>query len=385
MFRKLFSRVTRRLQRPVPTVTSRYATPGVYVEEVSSGVRAIETVDLSAAAFVGVAARGPLDGAVAITSSAGFDQTFGAAPGDRLGAAVDAFLANGGARAYVVRVDALPVDAAAAAAVLMRLDKLVDVGLLVLPGLTEPSVLAAAAGYCEDRRELLLVADAPRQADAATVGGHAAALGASSHAALYHPWLLPAGGGAAQPPSGAVAGLLADAERCGQIWKSAAGTGAQLAGFTAPDLAFSDADVAALTGQKVNAIRSLAGGGPVVWGARTLSDTPEYRYVGVRRFSSFVEASVTRGTEWAVFEPNGEPLWQSLRGSVADFLLAQWRAGALQGAKPEEAFFVRCDRTTMTQAELDAGRLVMLIGVAPVRPAEFVVLRVTQRTASAAT
>jgi uncharacterized protein len=118
-----------------------------------------------------------------------------------------------------------------------------------------------------------------------------------------------------------------------------------------------------------------------VWGARTLSSDPEWKYVNVRRYFLYLEHSIDKGTQWAVFEPNGETLWQQVRRVIEDFLMNEWRTGALLGSKAEEAFFVRCDRTTMTQNDIDQGRLVCLVGVAAIKPAEFVVLRISQNTA----
>ena len=120
-----------------------------------------------------------------------------------------------------------------------------------------------------------------------------------------------------------------------------------------------------------------------MWGARTLSSDPEWKYVNIRRHLMFLEHSIEHGLAWAVFEPNDEPLWRSVRRVVEDLLQAQWRQGALLGTEPEEAYFVRCDRSTMTQNDLDNGRLICLVGVAPMRPAEFVIFRIGQWTADA--
>ena len=120
-----------------------------------------------------------------------------------------------------------------------------------------------------------------------------------------------------------------------------------------------------------------------VWGARTVSSDPEWKYVSVRRLAIFIEASIAKGLDWAVFEPNGEALWGRMRSCAEDFLLGVWRSGALQGDKPEDAFFVRIDRTMMTQGDIDQGRLVMVVGVAPLKPAEFVVLRFEWRGCAA--
>jgi phage tail sheath protein FI len=133
----------------------------------------------------------------------------------------------------------------------------------------------------------------------------------------------------------------------------------------------------------VNCLRSFSGRGHRVWGGRTLSSDPEWKYVNVRRYFLYLEHSIDRSTHWAVFEPNGEALWANVRSAVEDFLFDEWRNGRLLGASVKEAYFVRCDRSTMTQNDLDNGRMVCVVGVAPLRPAEFVVFRVGQKTADA--
>jgi len=130
----------------------------------------------------------------------------------------------------------------------------------------------------------------------------------------------------------------------------------------------------------INALRFFEGRGHRVWGARTMSSDPEWKYVNVRRLFNYVEHSIDKGTQWAVFEPNNQRLWDNVRRTIEDFLLVLWRDGALLGSKPEEAYFVRCDRTTMIQNDLDNGRLICLIGIAPVKPAEFVIFRIGQWT-----
>jgi hypothetical protein len=138
-----------------------------------------------------------------------------------------------------------------------------------------------------------------------------------------------------------------------------------------------------LNPEGINALRFFTGRGNRVWGARTMTSDPEWTYVNVRRLFIYLEHSIDNSMQYAVFEPNNPRLWDSIRGSVEDFLYVQWLSGALLGATPEEAFFVRCDRTTMTQNDLDNGRLVCLIGVAPTKPAEFVIFRIGQFTADA--
>ncbi len=137
----------------------------------------------------------------------------------------------------------------------------------------------------------------------------------------------------------------------------------------------------ALHPKGINCLRNFPGRGRLVWGARTLGSDPEWKYVNVRRYFDYLERSIDLGTRWAAFEPNSDTLWSNLRRAVEDFLTGQWRDGGLLGATPEEAFFARCDRSTMSQADVDAGRLVCLIGVAVLRPAEFVIFRIGQWTA----
>ena len=142
-----------------------------------------------------------------------------------------------------------------------------------------------------------------------------------------------------------------------------------------------DAEQDLLNPVSLNCLRQFPGVGIVSWGTRTLSPDPEWRYVPVRRMGLFLKESLRRGLQWAVFEPNNERLWANVRRTIEDFLLGLWKDGALLGDKPEQAYFVRADRTTMTQNDLDNGRLIVLVGVAPVKPAEFVIFRIGQWTA----
>ncbi|MDX1655396.1 MAG: phage tail sheath C-terminal domain-containing protein, partial [Candidatus Competibacteraceae bacterium] len=131
----------------------------------------------------------------------------------------------------------------------------------------------------------------------------------------------------------------------------------------------------------INCLRFFEGRGFRVWGARTISSDPEWKYLNVRRYFAFLERSIEKSTQFAVFEPNGPVLWENIRETVADFLFNEWASNHLLGTKPEQAYFVRCDRTTMTQNDIDNGRMICLIGVAPLRPAEFVIFRIGQKTA----
>jgi len=152
-------------------------------------------------------------------------------------------------------------------------------------------------------------------------------------------------------------------------------------GVTSLAQTVSAADVEKLRGAGINAIRKIAGGGIVLWGGGTFAAAAEsdWKYVNVRRFVLFLERSIEEGLSWAVFEPNGETVWAAIRLEVSAFLHSAWRAGALQGTTPKDAYFVRCDATTMTQDAIENGRLIVSIGVAPLKPAEFVIIRIGLR------
>ena len=205
----------------------------------------------------------------------------------------------------------------------------------------------------------------------------------TSHAALYYPWIMvpdPLTAAPLQlPPSGFVAGICARSAAERGVHKAPANEVVRLAIGLETSIGKSVQEV--LNPEGINCFRAFAGRGIRLWGARTASSDPVWKYVNLRRYFAYVEHSIDKGTQWAVFEPNGETLWASVRRVIESFLLAEWRGGALVGDSAKEAFFVECDRTTMTQDDLDNGRLICLVGMAPLRPAEFVIFRIGQWTA----
>jgi uncharacterized protein len=207
----------------------------------------------------------------------------------------------------------------------------------------------------------------------------------STYAALYYPWIRILDPVTQRethmPPSGFVAGIYARNDVNRAVYKAPANEVVGLAIGFEQLLNKSQQDV--LNPEGINCFRFFEGRGYRAWGARTISSDPEWKYISVRRYFAYLEHSIDRGTQWAVFENNNESLWANVRQTVADFLFNEWRNGALLGTRPEEAFFVRCDRTTMTQNDLDNGRMICLIGVAPTYPAEFVIFRIGQWTADA--
>ena len=348
-------------------------------------------------AFVGFMPCGPLDTPVEVGSFDEYASEFGAIhPGSTVSFAVQGFFRNGGRRAVVVRTGGVSGRRAAARLVplkrngrgLYALDGYGYVGLVCIPPVTMrghlgPGIVARAAAYCAERRAFLVV-DAPakwRGADASQAAAYRSAY--RSNAAMYLPRVRV--GRHVVPPSGAVAGVIARSDVAYGVWRAPAGRNALL---DVDGLAYelTNAELKSLTAEGVNCLRTLLGS-VVVWGARTLAgsqaEASEWKYVSLRRLLLFLEASIDEGTGWVVFEPNDEPLWARVRGAVEAFLVNLWRAGAFQGQKAEEGFFVRCDRTTMTQEDIDSGRLILLVGVAPIKPAEFVTFRICQKTAAA--
>ena len=265
-----------------------------------------------------------------------------------------------------------------------------DISIVAAPGSTEldedeaRGVRQAVLVHCERMRYRAAVLDVPKGSSVNQARGWRNQT-SSTRAALYYPWVAVTdplvGGELLLPPSGFVAGIWARNDINRAVFKAPANEVVLSAIDLERRLTKGQQDV--LNPEGVNCLRFFAGRGNLVWGARTISDDPEWKYVSVRRFMAYLERSIERGTQWAVFEPNGDALWANVRRTIEDFLVSEWKSGALLGRDPKEAFFVRCDRTTMTQNDLDNGRLVCLIGVAIVKPAEFVIFRIGQWTATA--
>jgi len=209
----------------------------------------------------------------------------------------------------------------------------------------------------------------------------------SDHAALYFPWTtiadpLNSGQPRLTPPSGSVAGLYARIDNSRGVWKAPAGTEAHLASVQSLAQQLTDADNGRLNPLGVNCLRTFPVNGTVAWGARTLRGSDalasEYKYVPVRRMALYIEESLFRGTQWAVFEPNDEALWAQIRSNIDAFMYGLFRQGAFQGNTPREAYLVKCDRETTTQNDIDNGMVNILVGFAPLKPAEFVIIRIQQ-------
>lgn len=363
--------------------------PGVYVEELPSGVRTITGVSTAVAAFVGRAQAGPLNEPTVIHNFGDYERVFGGLAKDRLMSyAVHDYFLNGGSTAIIVRCDepqsALPgsqVDKTG----LYALEKVDLFTLLCLPDADE-TVVAEAAVYCERRRALLIVD--PPAAWTTKANVDVTALNCTSqNAAVYFPRIQkrdPLDNNALRsfPPCGAVAGMIARTDAQRGIWKAPAGTDAGLVGVVEPGVSLTDLECGDLNPKGVNCLRSLPPHGTVAWGARTLKGSDqaasEWKYVPVRRLALYVEESLFRGTQWAVFEPNDEPLWSQLRLNIGAFMHDLFRQGAFQGSSPKEAYFVKCDHESTTQNDIDKGIVNVVVGFAPLKPAEFVILKFQQ-------
>src|SRR5260221_5712022 len=373
------------LRTPLPP---DYIYPGVSVEEVPGGFHTIDGVSTSVTAFVGTTTAGPVNKPVQCLSDIEFDRTFGGLdPTSEVSYAVRQFFNNDGKNAIIVRID----DAALAGPGVQALedDAEAHFNLLCLPGITAKSALADAIGLCRRRRAFLIV-DAPLSAntpDDLLAMAASAQLPRDDHAALYYPWVdipdpLHPGQWRRSAPSGTIAGLYARIDITRGVWKAPAGTDARLKNVHSLARALTDAENHSLSLQRINCLRSFPGHGPVAWGARTLADpalgASQWEYVPVRRTALYIEDSLDRGLKWTAFEPNGESLWVKIRTSGGNFMQGRFAQVAFQGATPREAYFVKCDGQTTTQNDLDNGVVNILVGFAPLKAAEFVIIELQQ-------
>ena len=255
-------------------------------------------------------------------------------------------------------------------------------------GEVDADVVTEAARYAETRRAFYVVDAPPTWGSVAEARSGLAALGTlSANAAVYFPRLKqtnPLRDNQIETfaASGAVAGVLARTDATRGVWKAPAGLEATLNGVPELSVPLTDGEIGQLNPFGINSLRAFAGAGRVIWGARTLKGADslanEWKYIPVRRTALFIEESLFRGTQWVVFEPNDEPLWAQIRLNVGTFLNDMFRQGAFQGTTPREAYFVKCDKETTTQSDIDKGIVNIHVGFAPLKPAEFVVIRLQQ-------
>jgi len=393
-----------------------YLTPSVYVEDIPAGNKPINGIDTNTAAFIGVVtdevvlpsppAALPTGGDVTpatvtsgnpvpgtpeippafeprlITSWLDFQNLFGDVQkgNEILAQAALGFFLNGGQRCWITRLPALP-DQATTHTALRKLEEIKDIALVAIPGATSAGVQSEVIEHCEKVGRFGIL-DGEENPASLTPSGVKSYDRASSFAAMYFPWLDlgeigPDGNTKHFPPSGHVAGVYARVDQERGIHRAPA----NMAILGAEGLKFqlTGTDQEPFNRNGINIIRQI-NGQVTIWGARTLGNSDEdWKYVSVRRMLLFLEKSIYRGTVWAVFEPNGANLWAQLRQSVDTFLSALWQSGALAGSSPREAFYVKCDKTTNPPDLQAQGMMRFEIGVALLRPAEFIVFPITQK------
>ncbi len=398
-----------------------YQTPGVYVEEIEGGSKPIEAGATNIAGFLGVAEKGPINEAVLVTNWTQYTKIFGGMhTGGWLGHAVYQFFQNGGTKCFINNLAApetkpaekkeakdgketketsettVPLEVKNPANIakliigadegvgkksgLFLFDTIPEIALVAAPGVTDPAAQDAILSHCEKNRFRFAVLDSPETLEKGIDSiptPRDSILGA-----YYFPWIqmydMVADQNVYAPPSGGLCGVYSRVDSTRGVHKAPANEIFR----TAIGLKYNltDAEQELLNPKGINCIREFPGKGIRVWGARTISSNPEWRYVNVRRLFCMVEQALQNGTNWVVFEPNTRDLWKKIVRNITAFLLNIWRSGALFGDTPEEAFYVRCDDELNPPESIDAGYVVIELGLAPAKPAEFVVFRVSQKT-----
>ncbi len=314
-------------------------------------------------------------------------------PGGAAGRPADqplTFLTNGAAGGALAPIDFLgdPNALPGQRRGLLALEEIDEIAILCCPDeFAVAGITGALIDQCERLKDRFAILQSARNPGA--IAGLRPPV-SSKYGGFYYPWIVvpdrTTGQPVEVPPGGHIAGVYARTDIERGVHKAPANEVIRglyidpadpAAGLTA-QISKGQQDI--LNPRGVNVLRNFPGRGSLVWGARTTTLDPDWKYINVRRLFIFVEESIDEATQWVVFEPNDEPLWARVRRTVGDFLTRLWMDGMLQGRSKEEAYFVKCDRTTMTQADIDNGRLIMLIGIAPVKPAEFVIFRIGQWT-----
>ena len=392
----------------------QYLAPGVYVEEVPSSVQPIAGVGTSTAGFIGEVANGvtmpaqpgkfvsdslgnpikdslgnvtpitytvaPAGEAQLVTSWEGFKTRFGDFQNGNkaLAHAVYGFFNNGGTRCWVTRLGAA-VDVTGVRDALAGFEAIDEIALVAAPGATDSGIQAELVSHCERMGDRFAILDGKLTDD--FTPDDITDTGNSDYAALYYPRIQVFDPVTKAPiyvaPSGHVAGIYARIDTERGVHKAPAN--AVVRGALGLEHRLSKADQEGLNPAGINVIRDL-NGNIVLWGARTLGGDAngEWKYINVRRLFLFLRESIDEGTQWVVFEPNDQALWAKISRNVTAFLTNVWRSGALLGNTPAEAFYVRCDASTNPPEVRDLGQVVCEIGVAVVRPAEFVIFRISQ-------
>lgn len=406
-----------------------YLTPGIYVEEISGGSKPLESGATNVVGFLGVAEKGPVNEPILVTNWTAYTKIFGGFHTQGwLGHAVYMFFQNGGTKAYINNLAAVtpPKKAKSSASTvastteegevaavvedksssstkisnpdnittlimgkddgpgkrtgLYLFDEITDISIVAAPGVSEPAAWDAILSHCERNKYRVAILDPPEEVpkgiDTIPMPRD------SMYGTYYFPYVqmydTELETEIFAPPSGGVAGVWGRVDDtrgvhkapANEIFRSATGLRYKL----------TDAEQELLNPKGINCIREFVGRGIRVWGARTFSSDPEWKYINVRRLFCMMERTIQHGTNWAVFEPNTRQLWKKIERTITAFLLRLWRDGALFGDTPEEAFYIRCDDELNPPESIDAGYVIIEIGVAPAKPAEFVVFRISQKS-----
>ncbi len=382
---------------------SLYKSPGVHIESAGDRFVPLEAVETGVTAFLGVTQQGPRQTPIRVGSFEQYEQVFGAKDGF-MTAAVRGFFDNGGKTAFILDVepeggfDATPDDFIGQLGTgwrgLRALERIEDVDLVVAPDLMEQAVTSvgftdsqhvlavqrAMVDHCERMHDRIALLDSlPGQDLRAALEwrGHFD----SSHAAFYFPWIKVRRGnevGPPIPPSGHIAGSIARQDVLEGVHRAPANL--KLEGLVDVSQRVRRRERDVCFDRRVNTLLTFPGRGIRIWGARTLSSDQAFLQINVRRLFILIRKSVERYSQWVVFEPNEPTLWKRLTRSIEAFLYQQWRKGALAGGSADEAFYVKCDEETNPPEAREAGQLLCEIGIAPVKPAEFIVVRIHQWT-----
>lgn len=381
-----------------------YTTPGVYVEEISGGSKPIEMGATNIVGFLGVAEKGPVAEPTLVTNWTQYTKLFGGLnKSGWLAHGVYLFFQNGGSQCYINNLapaEEVPEgegvrnpsnmttliigkdEGVGKKSGLFAMEEVTDISLICAPGVFDAASQDAILSHCEKMRFRFAILDSPEELEK---GIDTIPMPRDSMmGAYYFPWVkmydVVQEKDVVAPPSGGIAGLYGRVDNTRGVHKAPANE--IFRGATGLRYNLTDEEQGLLNPKGVNCIREFAGRGIRVWGARTFSSDPEWRYINVRRLFCMVEQAIQNGTNWVVFEPNTRALWKQIVRNLTSFLLRIWKEGALFGDSPEEAFYVRCDDELNPPESIDAGYVVCEIGIAPAKPAEFVVFRISQKSLS---
>jgi phage tail sheath protein FI len=384
-------------------MSSLYKSPGVHIESAGDRYIPLERVQTGVCAFLGVTAKGARNEPTRIGSWEQYKKLFGD-DDSHMAQGVRGFFGNGGTSAYILNIappgglDPVPDDYIGSQGVeehgLRKLERIEDIDLIAAPDLAgqygksvgfpeRSNILAvqrAIVDHCENMHDRFAILDAPRNLNVDEIVEWRRNFD-TSHAALYYPWIKVRIGenvGEPIPPSGHIAGLFAQCDKREGVHRAAANV--KLEGIVDVATRLKKRERDHLFEKQINTLVPFPGRGLRTWGARTLSSDSQWKQINVRRIFILVRKSIEIFAQWVVFEPNEPGLWKKLTRSIDVFLGDLWTDGALLGGAKDEAFYVKCDEETNPPESRDAGQLIVEIGISPVRPAEYIVVRIHQFT-----